>query len=260
MNEGRDPGTVPAAQRDSHLSRRAGTVGGRALYRGALERFGYWQGRWREPILTALLVMLALEVFVNIPLSESQLLAPLVFAAAEFFLIISAVLVASRNRVAAMAVLVSSVAALIGNTMRLENPTVFNILLGSSCSVLFMAALGAVVWGAVFGPGRVTHHRIQGAIVLYLIVALAFAALYKIMITLIPGAISPLSAGSDLLVVGPRLLYFSLVTLTSTGYGDILPFHPIARSLANLETVIGQLFPATLLARIVTLELEARRV
>ena len=104
-----------------------------------------------------------------------------------------------------------------------------------------------------------THHRIQGAIVLYLIIALAFAALYKIMITLIPGAISLLPGGNDHLAVGPRLLYFSLVTLTSTGYGDIVPLHPLARSLANLEAVIGQLFPATLLARIVTLELHARR-
>jgi hypothetical protein len=236
-----------------------GTGGGCPFYQDALRRFRRWQERWREPILTALLVMLALEVFVNIPLSESHLSAPPVFVAAEFFLILSAVLVASRNRVAAMAVLLSSVAAMIGNAMRIENPTAFNILLGSVCSVLFMAALGVVVWGAVFGSGRVTHHRIQGAIVLYLIIALAFAALYQIVIVLIPSAISPLPGGSDHSMVGPRLVYFSLVTLTSTGYGDILPLHPIARSLANLETVIGQLFPATLLARIVTLELEARR-
>jgi hypothetical protein len=43
---------------------------------------------------------------------------------------------------------------------------------------------------------------------------------------------------------------FSFVTLTSTGYGDIVPMHPIARSLANLEAIIGQLYPATLLARL----------
>jgi Ion channel len=47
--------------------------------------------------------------------------------------------------------------------------------------------------------------------------------------------------------------------LTSLGYGDIVPVHPYARSLANIEAVIGQLFPATLLARLVTLELQSRR-
>ncbi|MCP1839297.1 hypothetical protein ACVIHI_007789 [Bradyrhizobium sp. USDA 4524] len=49
--------------------------------------------------------------------------------------------------------------------------------------------------------------------------------------------------------------YLSFVTLTSTGYGDIIPVHPLARSLCNVESVIGQLYPATLLARLVTLEL-----
>lgn len=45
----------------------------------------------------------------------------------------------------------------------------------------------------------------------------------------------------------------------SDRYGDIYPVHPVARSLCNLETIIGQLYPATLLARLVTLELEGRR-
>jgi hypothetical protein len=49
------------------------------------------------------------------------------------------------------------------------------------------------------------------------------------------------------------------VTVTSVGYGDIVPLHPYARSLANLEAIIGQLYPATLLARLVTLQLAGRR-
>jgi hypothetical protein len=55
------------------------------------------------------------------------------------------------------------------------------------------------------------------------------------------------------------LIYFSFVTLTTTGYGDIVPVHPLARSLCNVEAIIGQLYPATLLARLVSLELQGRR-
>ena len=47
---------------------------------------------------------------------------------------------------------------------------------------------------------------------------------------------------------GAALLYFSFSTLTTAGFGDIMPLHPIARNLANLEAVIGQLFPATLVS------------
>ena len=54
-------------------------------------------------------------------------------------------------------------------------------------------------------------------------------------------------------------LYFSFSTLTTAGYGDVTPLHPLTRGLANLEAVIGQLFPATIVARMVTLELAHRR-
>src|SRR5438552_12423557 len=54
------------------------------------------------------------------------------------------------------------------------------------------------------------------------------------------------------------MLYFSLTTLTTTGYGDIVPVDPFARSLANLESVLGQFYLAITVARLVTLELEDR--
>jgi hypothetical protein len=49
------------------------------------------------------------------------------------------------------------------------------------------------------------------------------------------------------------LIYFSFVTLTTVGYGDVTPVHPLARSLALMEGLTGQLYPAILLARLVTL-------
>jgi Ion channel len=52
---------------------------------------------------------------------------------------------------------------------------------------------------------------------------------------------------------------FSLTTLTTTGYGDIVPIDPFARSLANLESVLGQFYLAVTVARLVTLELAGRR-
>jgi hypothetical protein len=218
-----------------------------------------WRERWRDPVLTALLVLMSLEVFIGEPLSRSHYSENPAIVVVWFLVIISAVLIAARHRVAIAAIVSSSVFTLITNILRVDDPSTLTICLGSASLVVFMAALAWVVWEAVFGPGRVTHHRIQGAVVLYLSIALSFAALYECVLALIPGSISRIAGHGDYLVVGRGVLYYSLTTLTSTGYGDLLPTHPLTRSLASLEGVIGQLFPATILARIVTLEVQGRR-
>ena len=228
-------------------------------YQAAVARYEEWRERWRDPILTALLVLLSLEVFVNLPLSQSHAYETSVFIAIWFPLVISSVIVAARHRVAIAAILLSALLTLTANTLRVDAPSTLTLCLGAGSLVIFMAALIWIVWSAVFGPGRVTHHRIQGAVVLYLSIGLLFAALYQILAALIPDSISEVAQHGGYPVLARTLVYFSLGTLTSTGYGDVLPIHPLARSLSNLESVIGQLFPATLLARIVALEMQQRR-
>jgi hypothetical protein len=102
----------------------------------------------------------------------------------------------------------------------------------------------------------VTFHPIVGGVLLYLIIGQIFAGLIGLVTLLEPGAVTHLEPLNNNFV--GNLIYFSFVTLTTTGYGDIVPLHPYARSLANIEAVIGQLYPATLLARLVTLELKSR--
>ena len=108
---------------------------------------------------------------------------------------------------------------------------------------------------AVFAGGRITYHRIMGAILLYLAIGWTFAGLFTLVGLLVPNAFAGLSV-SDSPALGSNMLYFSFGTLTTAGSGDIAPVHPIARSLVNIEAMIGQLYPATLLARLVTLEIE----
>src|SRR4029078_3477314 len=98
-----------------------------------------------------------------------------------------------------------------------------------------------------------------GAVLLYLTVGLIFAALYGFVGLSFPGAFHNLAVLQCDFAIEGNLVYFSFVTLTTTGYGDIVPLHPYARALANVEAIIGQLYPATLLARLVTLEISVRR-
>lgn len=227
-------------------------------YRILLERYGRWQQRWRDPMLTGLLVLLALEVFFGLPLLRTAYLDARIFAIAWLLMMLTAVLVAARHRIAIAAILVSSVIALVANVTRINDPTTLTICVGSGSVLVFVVALIWIIWSAVFGPGRVTYHRIRGAVVLYLSIALGFASLFEIMLALNPGAITGTAVHGKYLLIGQSLVYYSFSTLTSTGYGDLVPVHPLVRSLSNLESVIGQLYPATLLARIVTLELHGR--
>jgi hypothetical protein len=97
----------------------------------------------------------------------------------------------------------------------------------------------------------------MGTILLYLTIAITFVVLFTFIGTLVPKAFSGWSL-DDGPALASNLIYFSFTTLTTTGCGDIFPVHPIARSLCNLEPILGQLYPATLLARLVRLELADR--
>lgn len=114
-----------------------------------------------------------------------------------------------------------------------------------------------VVARAVFGAGEVTHHRIAGAIFVYLNVVLLFSVAYLELIAVSPDAISGFPANFPNHAYD--MMHFSITTLTSIGDGNVAPHSPLARSLADLETIIGQLFPAILLSRLVGLHLSRTR-
>ena len=115
--------------------------------------------------------------------------------------------------------------------------------------LLSLLLLLFVVLRRTLRGGPVTFHRIQGAVAAYLLLGVIWAYAYSLLTLARPGAFTgPMSAE------GPRAwLYFSFVTLTTVGYGDVLPVHPVARSLASLEAVVGPLYLAILIARLVSL-------
>jgi hypothetical protein len=97
--------------------------------------------------------------------------------------------------------------------------------------------LSAVVARTVFASGKITLHRIIGGALLYLLVGQVFAGLIGLTCIIAPGAVTQLEPLRDDFV--GNLIYFSFVTLTTTGYGDIVPVHPYARGLINIEAILG---------------------
>jgi len=116
-----------------------------------------------------------------------------------------------------------------------------------------------VLWG-VYREGSVTGHRVRGAIAAYLLLALCFSLAYDLIEYVHPGSFTlPLGGAQGMQTRSALFLYFSVVTLTTVGFGDIAAVHPVARSLVMVEALVGTLYPAILLARLVTLQIETRR-
>ena len=219
---------------------------------------GTLRDRYSDPLLTVLTVLLVFEMFVVAPLQASgiEIFQALgVFAALAM---LSGVLILSGSPIALLALFAAISMNVLVIVLRLRGtPTAFDLPLVAAAWLILSITLGAVVGRAVFAPGAINYHRIVGAVLLYLLIALAFVALFVFVGVLVPKAFSGLVL-EDNASFASSAIYFSFVTLTTVGYGDIVPVHPIARSLCNLEAICGQLYPATLLARIVTLEVGSR--
>lgn len=219
----------------------------------------YWHELVREPGLTVLVIVEAALIFLVIPLSGMGVLPGLVLPAMFLILLFAIMAVTWHSRVATIAVLIAVVLSPAGTFFWREDPTPLTEWLNSGGRFLAIATVSLVIAGVVFGSGRVTFHRVQGAVVLYLNFGLMFFIIYRLIDDLLPNAFSGLPPTGKEFGSGAALLYFSFSTLTTLGYGDILPVHPLARNIANLEAIIGQLYPATLLARLVSLEIAHRR-
>jgi hypothetical protein len=234
------------------------------MHANAGDRSGSLRQRWADPALTVLAIELAAAIFVLAPLGvlapRSGLVLPLLLTALVVTpVLLAAVLVASNNGAARAAVFLAIALIVTGIGFGLRRPSVAVTYLHLIGSLILGCALIWVVASAVFSPGRITYHRLVGTLLLYLMIGATFAGLFGTLGLLVPHAFQGMPHREDGPAVIAHALYFSFMTLTTVGYGDVIPMHPLTRSLSNLEAVIGQLFPATLIARMVTLELAGRQ-
>jgi len=207
-------------------------------------------------LLTLLTVVLALMIFVFAPLQAAGIFLFQTFAIAGLLVIIGGALLISGHPIGVGFLAIAFIANFAVFFFRLYYPWPYNLHLLTGAWLIIALTLAIMVALAVFAAGRITYHRIVGAILLYLLIAMTFATLFALVGLSIPGAFKGIAFEDDS-ALASALFYLSFVSLTSTGYGDILPVHPLARSLCNIEMIVGQLYPATILARLVTLELRA---
>ncbi len=206
--------------------------------------------------LTALLVLLVLTLFVLPPMGTPEKLDDIANRVLYTLLVISGVLAATRNRRATV------IAALVVGTdvilkwVALAVPGQAILIASTASSLVTVVMLILVVVVQVFREGPITMHRVLGAVAVYLLLGLAWTLAYQLVSLSVPGAFTVSTESATRMNV---FIYYSFVTLTTVGYGDITALHPVARSLSVTEALTGQLYPAILIARLVAMELFFRQ-
>jgi len=129
----------------------------------------------------------------------------------------------------------------------ITHPLLF--LFDSIFGIIFIGFIIVLILRHIFRQEDVTLETIYGAIVVYILIGLMWVFLYNLTEFIHPHSFS---MASDL-VTEPKkaLYYYSFVTLTTLGYGDITPISDPAKSLAMLEAIVGQMYIAVLIARLV---------
>jgi len=212
--------------------------------------------RLSDQLLTTLTILLSILLFVVAPMQANGVVSGYYFGLIFGLMLIPAAFMVSGNKFAVGAILIAIALVVAASQLELRD-SLLDKYLDAGAWLIAGLTLSTVVARAIFAPGRVNFHRVIGGVLLYLSIGLIFVALFGFVALLVPNAfniVAPVRGNFDI----GSLTYFSFVTLTTIGYGDVVPLHPYARGFANVEAIIGQLYPATLLARLVTLELGSR--
>jgi hypothetical protein len=213
-----------------------------------------WDFWSEESSLTGLLIFTLAYLFFICALGDfnfGAVVGRLLFS----FIIVTGVMTTFRQRWLSFLVILIALAGLALSWLEYLHQEWSLTILNAVVGLLVLAFLLTTLMVQVFRGGRVTAHRIRGAIVVYLLLGGLWSFLYFIVALTIPGAFHwPDGLATDNWeAVQQALTYFSFVTLTTTGFGDITPALPLTRTLAMFEALAGQLYLVITLARLVSL-------
>jgi hypothetical protein len=216
---------------------------------------------WNEErSLTTLLVLLAINMFVLEPVIREGVGTTLMKDTFFSLLLLAGLLTMTGHKTLQIGFFLFIALTIIVHWARFAFGTAGLSGWDALLSMLSLCAFMVVVLWQVNRKGPVTGHRVRGAVAGYLLLGLSCAYAYALIDFLIPGAFQmPAADLQSREAQYDAFVYFSIVTLTTLGYGDITAIHPVARSVVMMEALLGQLYPAILIARLVTLQMEARK-
>jgi voltage-gated potassium channel len=162
----------------------------------------------------------------------------------------------ARKQLFRTAIVLSAIAT-VGACLPLTFPEHWAVVASHSSTILLGAFFCVSILSYVLHSGRVTSDKIFAAICVYLLAGFVWTYAYELLDDVRPGSFADSTEASrtDDVARITQLRYFSFATLTTLGYGDILPRSSTARTMAVLEAVMGQIYLAVLVARLVGLHI-----
>jgi hypothetical protein len=132
------------------------------------------------------------------------------------------------------------------------------LFIGSQFSMLAFLMLATVAASRQVAVGtNMSVNRIVGAICIYLLLGVIWSILYALIEFAVPGSFSGLT-GQGVVNWHPDWMYYSFITLTTLGYGDITPLSFSARALSYMEAIVGQFYIAVMVAGLVSAYITAK--
>lgn len=214
---------------------------------------------------TGLLGLLATALIVPriVPIGSGATLA------IELAIVFAMVEMLRRLRVPIGLVLVAAAIVVVRESsavMKLASDLPLWVVLNHASAIAFLFLVLGCILVNVWRQQSVEVDTIVGGVVVYLMLGVAFASLYQLVEFLAPGSFVTSSsevgrwgAWETEAGVYPRLFFFSFVTLTTLGYGDLVPASQAAGALTSLEAVAGSLYIAILISRLVALHIASSR-
>lgn len=174
-------------------------------------------------------------------------------------MLLSAVFSVAGHRATRIVAIILAVPALLFRLLHTMSPGSVSEMIPFVLAILVLALIAAVILRTLFRPMRVTGETIAASLCVYVLLVLIWAFAYALVNILQPGSFAYSLAdqlGPDTDLANSVLpVYFSLVTITTLGYGDIVPASPVAQMLASMEALVGQMYIAILVARLVALHI-----
>jgi Ion channel len=214
-----------------------------------------WGGFGRARHLVLLISLLLL--FLISPLVAAARYGTVVINSAGVIVLLSGVYAMSEQRRLFVVALIGCVAAIATNLLMVVFQSQWIAIAWHGFTLLLFGLFSVGILKDVLRRGQISTDKICGAICVYLLIGFAWAFGYGIIEFINPGSFSGLAQIGTNNHVGRimQLRYFSVATLTTLGFGDILPRTPVARALATLEAVTGQIYLTVLIARLVGLHI-----